>query len=557
MYETEEIEAAGGAALAVALDRQPPASARSDADLLESVAAWERLRAWAAERQAVEVAELLSRRRSGRLVDEGVDEIAARLAVTRAAAGRMAGLAVGIREVPVLAAALSAGQVDERKTHVLLDEAGHLPVAERCAVIGSVLPDAPGLTAPQVRHRVRRALLEHDPREAERRHGRARVRRCVRLDPAPDAMAWLVAYLPASAAAAAFATIDRLAASASASAAVAAASDDGEGAGVRDERGLDERSLDERRADVLVDLLMRGEDGAGVDDVLGRSAGGRGARAGSPGRRTTAQVTVAAGTLLGLDDQPGTLAGYGPVPASVAREIAGDSTWRRLLTDPTTGTLIAQGTTRYRPPDALAAGVRARDATCRFPGCRVPAWRCDLDHVVPYDRGRPDELQTTTENLQALCRHHHRLKTHGGWTVERDPATGDTMWTGPTGHRYVRPAHQSDPSVPVRDAVRQERPESVAAPPHHPRPRAPAGQQATGPRDRRDRCASPAGESRSRAGGRPDPRDDPQGRSDPRDVLEGRPDPCDGSQGRPGPRDVLEGRSGPREGPEPEQRDVA
>ena len=37
-------------------------------------------------------------------------------------------------------------------------------------------------------------------------------------------------------------------------------------------------------------------------------------------------VTVGAGTLLGLDDKPGYLAGYGPIHAEVARELAADGT---------------------------------------------------------------------------------------------------------------------------------------------------------------------------------------------------------------------------------------
>ncbi|HEY3259488.1 MAG TPA: DUF222 domain-containing protein, partial [Pseudonocardiaceae bacterium] len=61
-------------------------------------------------------------------------------------------------------------------------------------------------------------------------------------------------------------------------------------------------------------------------------------------------------------------AGYGPIPADMTRELAADATWRRLLTDPTSGTLLDVGRTTYKPPTALADFVRARDVTCRFPG---------------------------------------------------------------------------------------------------------------------------------------------------------------------------------------------
>ncbi len=130
-------------------------------------------------------------------------------------------------------------------------------------------------------------------------------------------------------------------------------------------------------------------------------------------------------------DQPGDLAGHGPIPASMARRLAADGRCRRVLTDPATGTIIhIAPTAGYTPSAALAGLVRARDRTCRFPGCRQPAHRCDLDHVTPWPAG-----PTSGANLFALCRHHHRLKHHTGWHVTIDDHATAT-WTSPTGHRY-------------------------------------------------------------------------------------------------------------------------
>jgi hypothetical protein len=145
------------------------------------------------------------------------------------------------------------------------------------------------------------------------------------------------------------------------------------------------------------------------------------------------QVTVAATTLLGLDELPGELAGYGTIPADVARAIAHDpsGTWRRVLTDPATGHLLDYGRTVYRPPAALRDHVIARDQTCRFPGCRQPAHHADLDHTVPYPHG-----PTSAANLGVLCRHHHRLKTHARWRVEQDH--GVFRWTTPSGRCHIR-----------------------------------------------------------------------------------------------------------------------
>jgi hypothetical protein len=85
--------------------------------------------------------------------------------------------------------------------------------------------------------------------------------------------------------------------------------------------------------------------------------------------RPVIQVTIDLPTLLRLADHPGELAGYGPIPPEVARQLAAGGDLVRLVTDPLTGRLLDYGRTRYRPPEALARFVAARDVTCRCPGC--------------------------------------------------------------------------------------------------------------------------------------------------------------------------------------------
>jgi|GEM_PF-233634 len=162
-------------------------------------------------------------------------------------------------------------------------------------------------------------------------------------------------------------------------------------------------------------------------------------------QRAHLQVTVAGTTLLGLDDQPGELAGYGPIPADVARQVATDATWRAVLTDPALGTVTAVGERSYRPGAVLTRDVMARDRTCTFPGCSQPSHRCDLDHRCAFDPSRPAEQQTHKDNLHALCRFHHNLKTLHGWAPTFDPPTGVTTWTSPLGKRYER---HPEPALP-------------------------------------------------------------------------------------------------------------
>jgi hypothetical protein len=89
----------------------------------------------------------------------------------------------------------------------------------------------------------------------------------------------------------------------------------------------------------------------------------------------------------------------------------------------------------YRPPPRLRDLITARDQTCRFPICRMPAGHGDLDHTIPWDRGG----RTCPCNLGGGCRGHHQLKQHPRWRLDQ-PAPGVFIWTTPAGRTYtVRP----------------------------------------------------------------------------------------------------------------------
>ncbi|WP_426245346.1 HNH endonuclease signature motif containing protein [Nocardioides sp. LHG3406-4] len=94
----------------------------------------------------------------------------------------------------------------------------------------------------------------------------------------------------------------------------------------------------------------------------------------------------------------------------------------------------------YQPSARLREQVILRDRTCVFPWCTRPARACDLDHIVPWEHGGP----TSTANLTALCRRHHRLTTHTAWTYERTGPAAYT-WTSPHGHTYVRDDTGTEP----------------------------------------------------------------------------------------------------------------
>ena len=66
----------------------------------------------------------------------------------------------------------------------------------------------------------------------------------------------------------------------------------------------------------------------------------------------------------------------------------------------------------YEVPDRIREQSALINPTCVFPWCTRSARRCDSDHIQPYDSGGT----TSSDNIAPLCRRHHRLKTHGGWT---------------------------------------------------------------------------------------------------------------------------------------------
>lgn len=435
-------------------------SGLDDQALVDLVGDWERLVSWAQAGQLAAIAELARRRPAdpgrpgdGSGVSEfAVDEVAAALHLSRLAAGHRLHVAVELAErLPVTAAALAAGDIDLPKARAVVDAATPLDAPTAAAIEVAVLPAAAEQTVGQLRSKLSRAVLRAGPAAAAARHEKLVADRRVELRPLLDGMAELWALLPADAATAAYTAIDNAA----------------------HHGPADDRPIDARRADALVDLLTR-RNAAGGASPADPAAGGdtkprkasRPGRAGRAGNEPTEasgrpliHVTVPVTTLLGIDDAPGELTGFGPIPAEMARRVAADptGTWRRILTDPASGTLLDVGRITYRPPTALARHVTARDRTCRFPGCRQPARRCDLDHVQPFPTG-----PTAAANLLTLCRHHHRLKHEGRWQV-RQTDDGAVTWTSPAGHSYTtHPPPLAEPVGAHAGAVGATSPDEAA-----------------------------------------------------------------------------------------------
>jgi hypothetical protein len=130
------------------------------------------------------------------------------------------------------------------------------------------------------------------------------------------------------------------------------------------------------------------------------------------------------------------------VPAAEIRDLlASDVTLRRLVTDPLTGHLLDVSPRRYLPGQRLRDFITTRDVRCRQPGCTTRATRTDLDHATPYDHGG----DTVRANMGALCRRHHLLKTHEGYTITDSHDNGTCTIHTPTGLTYQ---HEPVPVIP-------------------------------------------------------------------------------------------------------------
>ncbi|MEO6087500.1 MAG: DUF222 domain-containing protein, partial [Umezawaea sp.] len=188
-------------------------------------------------------------------------------------------------------AALERGEIDLYKVRTVHELTMNLPPDLAREVEERVLEKAAEQTGAQLRQRARRIVARVDPVGARERAAEAKAARCAGFVSEEDGMAKVYAVVPAEKAVAIALRVDKIAR--------------------QSKTPEDQRTMDQRRADVVCDLLL-----------------------GKPSNvHVQLQVTVPVSMVMRLDDQPGELAGYGPITADTARELAGDATWRRLLTD--------------------------------------------------------------------------------------------------------------------------------------------------------------------------------------------------------------------------------
>jgi hypothetical protein len=292
-----------------------------------------------------------------------------------------------------------------------------------------VLVQACSQTFGEFKAAVRKAIAKHDGKDLNQRHKKAVEQRHVFKESDQDGMGWLNLFTAVDGIETVWTAVNAWA--------------------VRTEPE-DTRSLDQRRADALVDICSAALAMPGLPTAHGL--------------RPAVNVTLAASTLAGEDDQPGFVNGE-PVPADVARRLAAQpgARFHSWLVDDAgrildrTSPDSSLRTDRYQPTARIVRHVTTRDQRCIVPGCRRPAHQCHLDHRRPWPDG-----DTSAENLQPLCVRHHKMKHSPGWTVKR-LHDGSYEWLSPTRHRYrYRPPQHP---VPTEQTAAPPLPEDDDPPP--------------------------------------------------------------------------------------------
>jgi hypothetical protein len=135
------------------------------------------------------------------------------------------------------------------------------------------------------------------------------------------------------------------------------------------------------------------------------------------------------------------IAGVGPIPVSVARQLLGDAVLKLVITR---GTDVANVTSLGRGPTAAQKTAMLWGA----PGCAVtdcPRMAgIEHDHRIEWRHTR----HTTLGELDRLCDHHHDLKTYKGWALVRGH-DGTLDMVPPTDPRHPRRATRAGPDPPA------------------------------------------------------------------------------------------------------------
>jgi hypothetical protein len=397
----------------------------TDAERIDQIRALEQLKAAAAAAQARITVDLDTSVRAahaaaGLPADRQGRGVAAQVALARQESpykgGRHLGLAkVLAGEMPHTLAALEHGAISEWQATLLARETLFLSRQHRELIDTQLCADPTILNGwgdRRLTNEIQQIAYRLDPAGFTKRRANAGSERRVTSRPAPDTMARVSALLPVAQGVAVYAALCK-----AADAAIAA----GDG---------------RTRGQLMSDIL--------VERVTGQTA--------TTGVPVEIHLIMSECTLLGDgtdSDGAAHVAGYGPIPADLARRLAvsaaeTETAWlRRLYATPDTGRLIGMDSTRRVFPAGLARFIEVRDQYCSTPWCDAPIRH--IDHALPHHQ----DGATSEANGNGVCAQCNYARQAPDWQVRPEPGPRHTLKIStPTGHSYrsTAPAPPGHPS---------------------------------------------------------------------------------------------------------------
>jgi hypothetical protein len=382
-----------------------------EAALVDDIAQLEHIKAVAAAGQARLTAALDLKRRA-REEAEGIPAakrgkgLASEIALARHDSPNRGNRHLGfakalVHEMPHTLAALEAGALSEWRATLIVRESACLSIEDRGKLDVRMCADQSELEGKgdkRIAADAKAIAYELDPQAVVDRAVRAESERTVTVRPAPDNMSYVTILLPMAQGVGIYASLKR----------AADTTFDGRG-----------------RGQVMADTAYERLTGQSADVPVPFSV----------------DLVITDETLLGGDQTPARVPGYGPIPAAIACRLAGDALaderskalLRRLYRHPSSGALVAMESKARLFPKALAQFIAFRDDTCRTPYCDAPIRH--TDHATAHaDAGPTNDL-----NGQGACEACNYAKEAPGWrvTTEREPdGTHTSEVTTPTGARH-------------------------------------------------------------------------------------------------------------------------
>lgn len=306
-----------------------------------------------------------------------------------------------VHEMPHTLAALEAGHLSEWRATLIVRESACLDLHDRRTLDAELCADPARLTGmgdARLTAAAKTIAYRLDPHAVVDRAAKAHTERTVTIRPAPDTMTYLTALLPVAHGVSVYAALKRAA-----------------------DTTFDDRTRGQIMADTLVERTT--------------------ARPATVAQPIAVNLVITDETLLGGEDTPATVDGYGPIPAAVARNLVRDAvvdrrsraTLRRLYRHPRSGALVAMEARTRCFPKGLATFIGLRDERCRTPYCDAPIRH--RDHARPWARGGP----TSAANGLGTCERCNYAKEATGWRVRTETdenGTRTAQFTTPTGDSY-------------------------------------------------------------------------------------------------------------------------